>query len=219
MKINYVIYIYIYIYIYKMISKVKTKKTCKRLKLVNSQKGGFGNPHGQKKHKVTTKNVKKVVQSAFLRNFTDNYVRQNPSQIRKRGKKSNTIPINKFYRNAYKEYIKNYQGLTHVLPSANKLKKAVLRMNKFNHNKKYGLQEIYTLLQKKTNPINKFALLQQKPLLFSTETNKMLPNVLSHEIDSDLKYYVRFRSLKKQKKLINKISSIVNPGLYQPQKK
>ena len=195
-----------------MISKFKNKKTCKRLGIINSQKGGSKKLHGQKQHKLTTKNVKKVIQSAFLSNFADKF-RQNPSNIKQNGSLNK-----KKFRKEYKTHLEKFQGLAHVIPSVNKLNKAFKRMNKFREGRKYGLQEIYNLLHNKSDKMEHYASLKERPLSFSPQTKTMLPDILLKELYSNPNIY-GYRNVKADRNVINKISYILNPELYQPQKK
>ena len=176
-----------------MISKLKNKKKKNCKKVVNLQKGGAGAPHLKK---ITTKNLKKVIKTSFLRNFTDKY-KQIPGNIKQNGTFSN-----KKYREAYKAHILDYKGLKKIIPKLNK--KAINRMNKYDQGKKPEIQDIYKILQSKTNLIHNFVLKPKQPNVFSPEHAKYLPTVLnSRGVDN---------------KTIKKIAYILNPKSLNPKK-
>ena len=183
-----------------MIIKFKNKKTCKKLRLVNSQKGGSKNPYGFNPKKVTTKNIKKVIQSAFLNKFHESYINI-PGNLDK---------TNKFkwknYSKAYKEYIGNLNSnLQHLTPRSNKLFKAYKRMNKFLGNKKIGLNEIFHLLHNKTNNMRDFAKTNQ------TKPESQLQSILSKDLTNWQKYGTRVSKDKHKEEIISKIVSVLRP--------
>ena len=165
----------------------------------NTQKGGSKNPYSFNPKKVTTKNVKKVIQSAFLNKFTEDY-KKTPYNMKNNG----SIRSKKHYRNAYEAYI-NKEGLTHLKPSVNKLNKAYKRMNKFLGNKKIGLNQIFYLLHNKTNNMRDFAKTNE------TKPESQLQSILSKDLTNWSKYGTRMTKDKHKKKIISKIVSILRP--------
>ena len=189
----------------RMISKFKNKKTCKRLGLVNSQKGGSKNPYGFNPKKVTTKNLKKVVQSALLSKFSENY-KSNPANLDKYGK----IKW-KNYSKAYKEHIsKLNSNLQLVTPPRNQLWKSFKRMNKFRKGKKFGLNEIYGILSNKANDVTDFA--RSKSSISSNTFSNLLSRELSRKSQSNMYVYgTQISKDKHKQKIISKIVSVLRP--------
>lgn len=176
-----------------MIIKFKNKKTCKRLRLVNSQKGGSKNKPNVK---MSLKTLKKMIKTAAKLQITSDYVtRQTQSknyyqlQQTSQPKKSfSNLKNTEFQHVAHLVPNKNYWFTASALMNANKLEKKYKKYSK-NH---VALDDILGQYVASKQPINN----TNKTILY-----KKLYSALGHKDDN-----------KNKEVILGKIAKLLHPS-------